>query len=210
MSPHRALPEIPDSAIRPLIVDGYVGSRLGLGVLLQREPWVGRCLFAADVQTGAKLARRHRPEVALLDVSNAGPFVASAVAALHDAHPAMQIVLTSRCASGPTAPPHELGAAEFLPPNASPRKIVATVRRAVTSLGTEKRTRSTRSSEHLTDRERQLLALISTGATNREIASRMHLGPDSVKKNASTLYRKLGVRNRTEAAQRAAEWLAPV
>jgi DNA-binding CsgD family transcriptional regulator len=47
--------------------------------------------------------------------------------------------------------------------------------------------------------------LISTGATNREIAVVLHLGPDSVKKSAGTLYRKLGVRNRAEAARRAAE-----
>jgi two-component system response regulator DesR len=55
-----------------------------------------------------------------------------------------------------------------------------------------------------------LLVLISTGATNREIAQELNLGPDSVKKNASALYRKLGVRNRTEAAQRAIQMLAPV
>jgi len=64
-------------------------------------------------------------------------------------------------------------------------------------------------SEPLTERERELLTLISTGATNKEIARRLHLGPDSVKKNASSLYRKLGVRNRTEAALRAADLLAP-
>jgi DNA-binding NarL/FixJ family response regulator len=49
--------------------------------------------------------------------------------------------------------------------------------------------------------------LLGTGATNREIADRLHLGPDSIKKSATALYRKLGVRNRTEAAQRAASIL---
>jgi DNA-binding NarL/FixJ family response regulator len=53
----------------------------------------------------------------------------------------------------------------------------------------------------LTPRERELLLLISTGATNREIARTLHLGPDSIKKNASMLYRKLGVRNRIEATR---------
>jgi two-component system response regulator DesR len=47
-----------------------------------------------------------------------------------------------------------------------------------------------------------------TGLTNREIGERLHLGPDSIKKSATALYRKLGVRNRTEAAQRAATVLA--
>jgi len=61
----------------------------------------------------------------------------------------------------------------------------------------------------LTDREREILFLLGTGKTNREIAARLHLGPDSVERRAPTaLYRKLGVRNRTEAAQRAATLLA--
>jgi DNA-binding NarL/FixJ family response regulator len=59
----------------------------------------------------------------------------------------------------------------------------------------------------LTERERRLLALLSAGATNKEIAAKLHLSPDSFKKNASALYRKLGARNRTDAAQRAMEWL---
>ncbi|MBS0548849.1 MAG: helix-turn-helix transcriptional regulator [Proteobacteria bacterium] len=55
----------------------------------------------------------------------------------------------------------------------------------------------------LTEREREILLLLGTGKTNREIAERLHLGPDSIKKSATVLYRKLGVRNRTEAARRA-------
>ena len=53
-----------------------------------------------------------------------------------------------------------------------------------------------------------VLALLCTGATNREIAAAMHVGTETVKKHAGALYRKLGVRNRTEAAQRAATLLA--
>ena len=69
-------------------------------------------------------------------------------------------------------------------------------------------TPSAAASPDLSDREREILVLLGTGATNREIAARLHLGPDSVKKSATALYRKLGVRNRTEAAQRAATVLA--
>lgn len=202
------LPEIPDGAIRPLIVDGHVASRLGLGMLLQREPWVARCLLAQDAREGVALARRHRPEVALLDVSNSGPFAASAAAALRAAHPAVQIVLTSRCTRDLSATPYELGVADFLPQDASGRQIVAAVRAAAVAFDPEEEGRARSGPARLTDRERQLLLLISSGATNKEIAARLHLGPDSVKKNASALYRKLGVRNRTEAAQRAAELLA--
>jgi two-component system response regulator DesR len=55
----------------------------------------------------------------------------------------------------------------------------------------------------LTDREREVLDLIAAGATNREIAQRLYLSPDTVKEHASGLYRKLHARNRAEAVQRA-------
>ena len=96
-----------------------------------------------------------------------------------------------------------MGARAFLPPGTSAREIVAAVRAAVLSVDYPDAATSNRRLTHLTDRERDLLLLISQGATNREIADHLHLGPDSIKKNASALYRKLGVRNRAEAAQRA-------
>lgn len=61
----------------------------------------------------------------------------------------------------------------------------------------------------LTDREREILLPLGTGATTREVAARLHLEPDTVKKSASGLYRKLGVRNRTEAVRRAVRCSRP-
>jgi two-component system response regulator DesR len=55
----------------------------------------------------------------------------------------------------------------------------------------------------LSPREREVLALIGEGATNREIANRLFLSPHTVKDHTTALYRKLGVRNRAEAARRA-------
>jgi DNA-binding NarL/FixJ family response regulator len=200
--------ELPDGAIRPLVVDSHAASRIGMGVLLEREPWVDRCLLAADLHEAAGLARRHRPEVALLDVSDAGPFIASATTTLRAAHPAIQIVLTSRWSPRPLAPPPRLGATSFLPPEATSDEIAAAVMWAVVAPPLHPPSRSPELG--LSPRDRDLLALISTGATNSEIAARLFLSRDGVKKNASALYRKLGVRNRTEAAQRAAELLSAV
>ena len=55
----------------------------------------------------------------------------------------------------------------------------------------------------LTEREREVLTLMATGATNGEIAGRLFLSPHTVKEHTSSLYKKLGVRNRAEAVQRA-------
>jgi DNA-binding NarL/FixJ family response regulator len=55
----------------------------------------------------------------------------------------------------------------------------------------------------LSPRERDVLGLLVTGATNREIAAQLHLSPHTVKEHTSSVYRKLEVRNRAEAVQRA-------
>jgi DNA-binding NarL/FixJ family response regulator len=49
-------------------------------------------------------------------------------------------------------------------------------------------------------REREILALVADGATNREIADRLYLAESTVKSHLSTAFSKLGVRSRAEAA----------
>jgi DNA-binding NarL/FixJ family response regulator len=55
----------------------------------------------------------------------------------------------------------------------------------------------------LSPREQEVLELVATGATNREIAERLHLSPHTVKEHTSALYRKLQARNRADAVLRA-------
>jgi len=201
---------LPDSSVRALVIDSHAPSRIGLAALLDEQPWIERCLLAAGSEESVALARRHRPDVAILDISQTGPFAGSITAMIRAAHPGVQILLTSRCRTSPGAPPASLGAVGFLPAGVSPEDVVDGVRTAVMGGEPLDFTHATPpvGGPELTDREREILILLGTGKTNREIAERLHLGPDSVKKSATALYRKLGVRNRTEAAQRAATLLA--
>jgi DNA-binding NarL/FixJ family response regulator len=54
-------------------------------------------------------------------------------------------------------------------------------------------------------RERDLLTFLANGRTNAQIAERLQLSPHTVKDYASSLYRKLGARNRAEAVRLAGE-----
>ncbi len=60
----------------------------------------------------------------------------------------------------------------------------------------------------LSPREAEVLALIGTGATNAELAARLHVAPSTIKKHLDAIYRKLGVSGRVRAAAVAAEILA--
>ncbi|HSU13878.1 response regulator transcription factor [Longimicrobium sp.] len=51
-----------------------------------------------------------------------------------------------------------------------------------------------------TDREMEILALVSEGLTNAQIAARLRVSDNTVKFHLQNVYLKLGVRNRTEAA----------
>jgi LuxR family maltose regulon positive regulatory protein len=59
--------------------------------------------------------------------------------------------------------------------------------------------------EPLSDREREVLALLAAGRSNQQIADQLFLALDTVKKHVSHILDKLGAGNRTQAVTRARE-----
>ena len=59
--------------------------------------------------------------------------------------------------------------------------------------------------EPLTQREQEILEMVAAGLTNREIAEKLVISPETVKKHTGNIYSKMDVRSRTEAAARARE-----
>ncbi len=80
--------------------------------------------------------------------------------------------------------------------------------RILTILGTNPKVTTTKVpalAEALSDREIQVLRLVTAGLSNREIAERLYITTGTAKTHLHNLCGKLGVRNRTEAAARARE-----
>jgi DNA-binding NarL/FixJ family response regulator len=202
----------PDPAIRVVIFDQHESTRLGSALLLQRQPWVERCLLAGTRDQAVRLIARHRPRVAVVDISNLGPFVSSVTDALREADPHLELVLTARCSASGRVPLGAVGAAGYLGPGTTGEELVELVR--ATAVGSaplvEDEPIADETARHLptlNSREREVLDLLATGATNVEIAEQLHLSRESIKKHATSIYRKLGVRNRTEATRRAGDLL---
>src|ERR1700757_4674913 len=198
--------DLPDGSVRTLVCDSHAASRIGVGVVLRRQSWASRVLLASDREEAIEYTQRFKPDVAIVDISNVGPFVASHIAPLRAARPEMAILLSSHCRVSPGPSLSAAGATGMLSPGFTVDELVSAICEALVGEETLPHSQA-RDVSDLSDRQREVLALISTGATNREIAAVMQVGTETVKKHAEAVYRKLGVRNRTEAAQRAAELL---
>ncbi|HEV7563853.1 MAG TPA: response regulator transcription factor [Solirubrobacterales bacterium] len=200
--------------IRVLVVDGHDASRIGLTLLLRRATGIGACVAAVGDEQALALAAAQRPDVAVVDVSQRGPFVAAIAAGLRAASPGIRLVLSSHCAESAEAAMRAAGADAFLPAGTraaeSVEAVLAVCRREpavpapIASAGSAA---SPHSPAELTEREREVLGWLVDGLTNREIAAEIHLSSHAVKKHASAIFRKLGVRNRTEASRVARDLL---
>ncbi|MCU1359416.1 MAG: LuxR family transcriptional regulator [Ilumatobacteraceae bacterium] len=92
----------------------------------------------------------------------------------------------------------------------SGERLVQALERTVSGerMGMSHVTRSPRSEQtnELSNREKEVLALLALGSTNRQIANELYLSVDTVKSHMRRLYSKLGVSNRTQAALRAEQF----
>jgi len=188
--------------LRVLVVDDHEVVHWGLRTMLGEQPWVERTLSARDGEQAVALAQRYAPDVALVDLFVGEESGAEISERLREVAPRTSILLISGAGRiSPTAA-RAAGAAGFVSKDWPAADIAGAVR--TVGLGmTVFRPDEAPQGPLLSSREREVLDLVASGATNREIAGSLFLSPHTVKEHTSSLYRKLGVRNRAEAVQRA-------
>jgi two-component system response regulator DesR len=191
---------VEDRKLKILVVDDHDVVHWGFRVLLGEQSWVERCLAAKTGSEALELVRTFEPDVALVDLFLAGESGAELCKSIRAASPSTRVLLISGAGRMSPAAARAAGASGFVSKDWEARDVAMAVR--MVGLGM---TMFPRKSEQpvplISGREREVLDLISAGATNREIADRLFLSPHTVKEHTSTLYRKLGARNRAEAVQ---------
>jgi two-component system response regulator DesR len=190
-----------DRKLRVLVVDDHDVVQWGFRLLLEKQAWVERCLAASGGEEAVEVCRRLRPEVALVDMLLGAESGAEVCEEIREASPATRVLLISGAGAVSANVARAAGASGFISKDWSAVDVVKAVR--MVSLGSEVFATAAPLESPLSAREEEVLALIATGATNKEIAGRLHLSPHTVKEHASAIYRKLGVRNRAEAARQA-------
>src|SRR5205085_11027359 len=151
------------------------------------------------------MATRYRPHVALVDLFIGEESGAEICERLRDAQPVTRVLLISGAGEISPQAARAAGAAGFAYKDWPARRIASAVR--AVGLGHDVFTRGEEPERigtlGLSPRERSVLELMASGSTNPEIAEALHLSKHTIKEHTSAVYRKLGVRNRTEAVQRA-------
>jgi DNA-binding NarL/FixJ family response regulator len=202
--------------MRLAIVDDHEVFRMGLRGLLERENAIEVVWDTGSAHEAWRRVVEQPVDAVLVDVNLGGPVDGlEATRMMMARNPALRVVLMSglideqRLAEAPHA-----GAVGFLSKSLSADTMVENLLDLVRP--ESRRTRPRRplapddvgSADELSLREREVLAEIGLGRTNREIAVKLQLSTSTVNKHVHQILRKLRVRNRAEAAIVAAEVLS--
>jgi DNA-binding NarL/FixJ family response regulator len=188
--------------LRVLVVDDHAVVHWGFRLMLTQQSWVERCLTASNGAEAVELAKRYRPHVAVVDLFIGEESGAQVCERLRATDPGVRVLLCSGAGEISASAARAAGASGFAYKDWPAAKIAGAVRRV--GLGGSVFERQDRAGVFgLSEREREVLGLMAAGSTNPEIAAALHLSPHTIKEHTSALYRKLEVRNRTEAVQKA-------
>ena len=178
---------------------------------------VGRAVEAEDALS---LVEQHGPDLLISELQTShGMTGVKLIQAARQRVPSMRVVVLA--ASQDTADidaAFDAGAVAYVLKTAHPSDVAATIRQTfdhsvflaashsnarVTPIHADVEAHVTAASEDvgLTRREREILALVSEGHSNRELAQMMWVTEQTVKFHLSNIYRKLDVSNRTEASR---------
>ncbi len=197
-------------SIRVLLVEDHVMVREGTRAVLAGVPGIEVVGAVGDGTAAERACRRLAPDVCLLDfrIPNGGPVLARRLA--HVAPATRILVVSAYGQAGYVQSMRQAGAAGYILKNADVQELADAVRRvhaggAVFPPASDARAASQTAAARtlaapLTMRELDVLRLVAEGASNREAAAQLDVSAKTVEAHLSSVYGKLGVRSRTEAA----------
>ena len=209
------------SPLRVLLVDDHPLFRSGLKALLQRQNDFHIVGEAGDGLEGVKQAELLKPDVVLLDLDMPVMHGRDALAQILSSQPHLAVLmLTVSEDSDDLAECMRLGARGYLLKNINAEFLLSSIRRAVEGdsvLSPEMTTKLIQrmrqpaqkqnepAYESLTPRERETLAWLAQGASNKEIARTLDVAESTIKVHVQNILRKLELHSRVQAAVYAVE-----
>ena len=193
------------SPIRILIADDHVTVREGLAAIIGRQPDMQVVAEASNGREAVAHWQHHRPDVTLLDLRMPVLDGAGAIEGIRGEDAAARIlVLTTFDTDNEISRAIKAGARGYLLKDAPRQDLLAYIRRVhagetcippalVAKLA------AGLSDEALTRREHEVLAMLASGKSNRDIGMALAIGETTVKTHMRNIFAKLNVLSRTEA-----------
>jgi len=167
--------------------------------------------IVGETQDGSQvvdLVGKTKPDLVLLDVRMPNVDGLACLDEIHQRYPEIKVVMLSASTSPELiAAALRRGASAYLAKSVDPNDLPSTLRQAVegnvfsTSALTGEVENDSARAAGLTDRERSILEALAKGKSNDEIAKELWVTQQTVKFHLTNIYRKLGVKNRTEATR---------
>jgi two-component system NarL family response regulator len=194
------------SSIRVMLVDDHPAFRKGMAALITSEPGLEVVAQTGDGSEALELYRAKKPDVVLMDLRLPGMGGVEAILAIRKEFPeARVIVLTTFDTDEDIYRAMQSGAKSFLLKDTPEDELATTIRAVhagekVLAEKMAKRLADRQQRANLSEREMDVLQFLIKGRSNKEIASSLFVSEDTVKAHLKTLFAKLHVQDRTEAA----------
>lgn len=200
--------------IRLLIVDDHAVVRQGLQMFLKLDPELEILGEAVNGQQAIELVAQLKPDIVLMDLLMPVMGGVEAIGIIRRDFPDVEVIaLTSVLEDKAVIEAIRAGAIGYLLKDTEADELIRAIKAAASGQvqlspqAAERLMREVRapdSPESLTDREVDILRLVATGLSNKEIAQELVIGEKTVKTHVSNILAKLNIRSRTQAALYAA------
>lgn len=192
--------------IRILIVDDHLALRIGLAAMLAPQPGLRVVAEAVDNPGALAACAEHRPDVVLMDLRIPGGGGVEATLTIRRRWPATRVlIVTTFDGDEDIHRAIQAGASGYLLKGLSSAELVQAIEaihrgETVMPPGVAARLHQRGLRKDLSPRELEVLRLMVDGRSNKEIARDLRIGEESVKTHSKSLFQKLGVSDRTQAA----------